>query len=367
MTPQVKGWCPGALRPMESGDGLVVRVRAWGGRLTQNQARGLADLAARFGNGLIDLSARANLQLRGVRDHQAVLEGLTALGLVDGDAGAESRRNLLVTPFWQADDGTQALAEALTQALREDLPLPGKFGFALDSGPTPVLHEASADIRIERAPDGTLLLRPDGSTLGRPVTPGDAIPAAMDLSRWFLASGGAEQGRGRMKTHHAPLPEGFTHAAAAAQAAIPTPGATPLGHLAALAFGQMRAETLAALADLAPLRLTPWRMMLLEGHAGPAALPGVIATPDDPLLRVVACVGAPACPQALAPVRDLARQWAPFVPQGRLLHVSGCAKGCARPAHADITLVAGEEDFARAAAQPFDPAFLMTGPDAPLL
>ena len=23
----IKGWCPGALRPMQSGDGLVVRVR----------------------------------------------------------------------------------------------------------------------------------------------------------------------------------------------------------------------------------------------------------------------------------------------------------------------------------------------------
>ena len=25
--PAVRGWCPGALRPMESGDGLIVRLR----------------------------------------------------------------------------------------------------------------------------------------------------------------------------------------------------------------------------------------------------------------------------------------------------------------------------------------------------
>ncbi len=24
---EIKGWCPGALRPMQSGDGLVVRIR----------------------------------------------------------------------------------------------------------------------------------------------------------------------------------------------------------------------------------------------------------------------------------------------------------------------------------------------------
>ena len=29
----IKGWCPGALRPMQSGDGLVVRVRPFGGRV----------------------------------------------------------------------------------------------------------------------------------------------------------------------------------------------------------------------------------------------------------------------------------------------------------------------------------------------
>ena len=56
----VKGWCPGALRPMLSGDGLVVRVRPRGGRLAAEQVAGIAALSARHGNGLIDLSSRAN-------------------------------------------------------------------------------------------------------------------------------------------------------------------------------------------------------------------------------------------------------------------------------------------------------------------
>ena len=77
-TPQVKGWCPGALRPMLSGDGLVVRVRPHGGRLSRVQAAGIAALAAQHGNGLLDLTSRANLQIRGVEQssHPALIESL---------------------------------------------------------------------------------------------------------------------------------------------------------------------------------------------------------------------------------------------------------------------------------------------------
>lgn len=63
---EVKGWCPGALRPMPSGDGLIVRIRPFCGALSLEQARGLAALARRLGNGHIDLTRRANLQLRGL-------------------------------------------------------------------------------------------------------------------------------------------------------------------------------------------------------------------------------------------------------------------------------------------------------------
>ncbi|MEO1579176.1 MAG: cobalamin biosynthesis protein CobG, partial [Pseudomonadota bacterium] len=72
--PMVKGWCPGAHRPMMSGDGLLVRVRPHDGRVDAQTAHGLADLAERFGNGILDLTSRANLQIRGVReDHHAPL------------------------------------------------------------------------------------------------------------------------------------------------------------------------------------------------------------------------------------------------------------------------------------------------------
>ncbi|TAG28262.1 MAG: precorrin-3B synthase, partial [Rhodobacterales bacterium] len=317
--PEIKGWCPGALRPMQSGDGLVVRIRPPLGRLTPAQGAAIAKAAMTHGNGVIDLSARANLQLRGVSQasHPTLIEDLRAQSLIDPDIETESLRNLIVTPFRDAE--TTTLATTLTAALTLMPRLPGKFGFALDSGPRPVLTQASADIRVERSADGRLILRPDGHPLGKPVT--DLSQDALALAQWFVASGGITNGRGRMAALIARgvIPPGFD-TAPATPLQQPQPGITPDGTLVALAFGQMRAETLADLAQLGhEIRPTPWRMLLLLGATRLPDLPGLVIDPADPILRVTACTGAPGCPQGLGDTRGLARSLAPLLPQGQHL------------------------------------------------
>ncbi len=347
--PKVYGWCPGALRPMMSGDGLVVRIRAPLGRLSQVQAHGVAHLSRRYGNGLLDVSARANLQMRGVQEsgHAGLIDGLRALGLVDEDAAAEARRNVMLAPFWTSGDDAHSIARDLSAALTAatDLALPGKFGFAVDCGPRPVLQDIAADIRIERGADG-LILRADGAVTGCPVTPAKAAAEAIALARWFLATGGAPSGRGRMKAHvgtGVALPEGYNAPQPLAEFA-PRPGAAESGALVALEFGQITADTFDRLADQAPIRLTPWRMLLLEGLNACTPCDGAIFEAADPRLRVVACTGAPGCPQALGSTRDLARALAARLPEGAKLHVSGCTKGCAHPGAAPLTLTATAPD-----------------------
>lgn len=377
--PDVKGWCPGALRPMLSGDGWLVRVRPRAGRLTPDQAAGIAALAGAHGNGTLSLSNRANVQLRGIREDAlpALTEGLRGLGLLDADEAAEARRNILVAPEWTADDGTPAVAAALERALAAgDAPdLPGKFGFAVDIGPAPVLRGAPADIRIERAGD-RLVVRADGCGRGMAVTGRQAAGAALDLARWFVASGGPA-GRGRMAAHleRAALPPAFAAAPAAyAPAPMPEPGPRPAGVLTALEFGQTDAATLAALSALGPLRMTPWRMVLVEGLREAPRIPGLIHDPRDPRLRIVACTGAPGCAQGLQPTRPLARRiarilpaWEPFGPLHRsVIHVSGCAKGCAHPGAADEVIVGRAGGYATgrdttAAEVPDDAPFRQAG------
>ena len=346
--PQIKGYCPGALRPMQSGDGIVVRIRPFNGRLRRAQADGIATMAAAHGNGLIDLSSRGNLQIRGVKEstYAPLIEGLHHMALIDANEAAEARRNVLVTPFWQTGDETETFTAALTDALgAEDAPAtPGKFGFAIDTGRAPVLQSASADIRLERDICGGLVLAADGAATGKRVTSQTAIPDMLALADWFLEKRTTQTRMSHLLKDGLPLPPGFT-VPRQTQNYVPAPGYTPFGTMVGLAFGQLQVKTLASLAKHGGLRMTPWRMVLVESARELPDVDGIITDPDDPLLRVIACSGAPACAQGLADTRAIAQNVAAFLKRDQLLHVSGCAKGCAHPRAASVTVTATKTGF----------------------
>lgn len=350
--PVVKGWCPGAWRPMMSGDGLVVRVRPWLGRIDRAQAVGLADLAARHGSGVIDVTARANLQLRGIAEqgHAPVIAGLQALGLLDATPETEARRNIVLDPVG-GDKGAR-IACALADALRQDAfaTLPGKFGFVIDADARR-LAPISGDIRVERGAEG-LLVRADGRDTGRAVTGAvEAADRALALARWFIASGGVgADGRGRMARHLATRdlpPELAGDARPWPADPAPWPGMSGAGLNVAAAFGQFTADALRVLARALPeggaLRVSPYRMLVLPDHATLPDHPDLITDPANPLLRITACPGAPLCPQASVETRPLARRLAPHLKAP--LHVSGCAKGCAHPGPAALTLTGRDGAF----------------------
>lgn len=351
--PVIKGWCPGALRPMLSGDGWVVRVRPPAGRLTPKQASEMARLALAYGNGVISLSSRANIHLRGVTEHACspLIEGLDTLGLIDENEDAEERRNIVLTPFWSSGDGSVELAAELARSLTaRDAPhLPAKFGFAIDCGPRPVLSHVPADIRLERCADGGLICRASGAAVGARVSAESAVSTMLALADWFVRSGGMTGNRGRMAAHlarGAGLPEIFSEVPAQAAATFsPEPGPVAAGVLVGFDFGQVPVNILAALSGFGALRVTPWRMLLIEGASAAPDLPGLITSPDDPMLRVIACTGAPGCLQAAQPTRALARTLAPHLPDDVVLHVSGCAKGCAHAGAAALTLTAQAAGF----------------------
>ena len=343
--PTVKGWCPGAHRPMMSGDGLVVRIRPRCGVLTQAQALGLCDVAEQYGSGVLDLTSRANVQIRAVAEHNhpAVLAALMDLDLLDADANIETRRNIIVTPIRAGDGRTGRICHALAQAL-PDLPaVPAKFGFVIDEGPARLLADASGDIRIEAAQYGNLILRLDGMDHGMRTDEARLIKHITAIMAWFMAQPNPRRMAGVVAAAEG-IPFECT-VQPAPFAARPLLGSdiqmeTNIATHYGAPFGQVLASDLRSLlirCEGAELRITPWRSFLLLGTNGTEAQ-GLITHSDDPILRVDACPGAPLCPSASVETRALARALAPMAPAGGL-HLSGCAKGCARAQAAQITLV----------------------------
>ena len=144
------------------------------------------------------------------------------------------------------------------------------------------------------------------------------------------------------------LPEGWDGAVPAGRGLPRRAGAGVPGVMLGFAFGQAKAGALARIVEdsgASAVRVTPWRCLLLEGGRA-LEHPDAIRDPGDPLLAADACPGAPLCPAASVETRELARRLASHLAgTGRSLHVSGCAKGCARARPADLTLVGREGTF----------------------
>ncbi|MBM3576941.1 MAG: precorrin-3B synthase [Alphaproteobacteria bacterium] len=387
--PEIKGWCPGAFAPMPSGDGLLIRAKAVGSRMTAAQAREIAKIAEACGNGLIDLSQRAQLQLRGISEATIAeaLRRLDAIGMLAPNADAERVTNVIASPLAglvaSALDANKMAAELAGELQRDATlrALPPKFLFLLDDGGALSLADVEADIRVEAAANGEVAIRiagvPDRATF---VAVNEALDVALRLARAFVELRAQHAyAFKRVRTLVEALgAEALTDAAGLTmrvfkEARAPARwahifGAQRRGAVAyagvGAPFGRWRADEFAAVAEFAQdegtgeLRLTPWRALLIVTPDKEAARRVVsraqdhdlITSPDDQRLAVIACPGAPECPQALAETRAHVMDLAPLAQKivgvdGVGLHLSGCAKGCARQSASPITLLACAEGF----------------------
>jgi len=136
-------------------DSFMLRLRLPGGIVTAYQAQGLADIAERFGGGYLDITTRANLQIReiGARHPLDVLMALDELGLTSRGSGADNIRNLTGSPTAGIDPQELVDTRPLTRALyhhilnhRELYGLPRKFNMAFDGGGRVGVLEDTNDI-----------------------------------------------------------------------------------------------------------------------------------------------------------------------------------------------------------------------------
>lgn len=372
-----RGACPALAAPMPTGDGLLVRLRPAGGALTLSQFASLARSAAAQGNGILEITARGNLQIRGLRAETVgqLAADIEAAGITVPDGPAIETSPLHgIDPEEMSDPA--AMEMALRSTLRDQLASPQlapKLSLIVDGGGTFGLSALSADIRIvaQSPTDWLVAINGDGET-AMPVAigPAEAAISAVGEILSLLATPG--QGRRARDIDPAllrarfPAMDGMQFIPSRA-AAMPLAGSHRLDDGKTILgvrpeFGQMRTSDLIALLDLAKargataIRLAPGRSFFFIGLSDDtvpamqiaAAGHGFSTQPGENTEHIAACAGAGACGSAFYETRTLARRLiaaAPALFDGSLtLHLSGCAKGCAhaRPA---LTLTGSPEGY----------------------
>jgi len=387
---EVKGWCPGALRPMLSGDGLIVRVRPRSATLGLDELAVLADAAGLFGNGHIDLTRRANLQIRGASEATLpqLHEVIARLGLLDDSPDGEAVRNVMINPLAGIDPAevldVRSIGGELARLLASEKSLwalPTKFGFIVDGGGILDLAEQRGDVRLAAIADGPdsavavgLETRVGVEWLGS-SSPGAAAAAAIETGLAFIGVASREkrqrmrdlsdEGLASIRSAIGPrldaLRENPRNADAPLikRAGLIVLGAGRLAVGIAAPFGRVEADQFRMLADamaahgVKEIRLSPWRALYAEvpsEQSGQsilvaAASVGLIVDPGDPLLQIEACPGAPGCHSTSLDTRGDGRRLARLLPRFGFtgtIHVSGCAKGCAKSGTSDLVLVGAE-------------------------
>jgi precorrin-3B synthase len=168
--------CPGLLRIVAARDGGICRIRLPGGVLNAGQAHAIADVAHLHAAGVVDITNRANVQIRGVRagHEHALIECLLAAGLgpdapMSTEAAqsapvphpaADDVRNLMISPTAGRDrdalfDTTALAAQILDrlQTAARFAALSPKFALLLDGGEPLAMLGHPHDVWLAALPD----------------------------------------------------------------------------------------------------------------------------------------------------------------------------------------------------------------------
>ncbi len=175
-------------------DGGLARVRIPGGRITSEQLQVLATAAEELGTGVLELTTRANLQVRGLRPNAEhdLADRLRDVGLLPSEAH-DRVRNIVASPLTGlvADrPDVSAVVTAIDDGLLADpalAALPGRFLFAVDDGSRDV-GGLDADVTLLAVADG-YVLRLGGAKAG---VAKDPVAVALAGARAFLAERAAQ-------------------------------------------------------------------------------------------------------------------------------------------------------------------------------
>jgi precorrin-3B synthase len=356
-----------------------VRIRPLGA-ISLGAFEKLCALAAEHGNGVIEITARGSIQVRGLRTATAprFADEVAMLGIA-----AQDSVPILINPLagLAADDIIDAAAFAveLRRALARQsfaVKLSPKISITIDGGGALNLDAVAADIRLRaRLCQGDALLQVSVGGDAASAVPlgcvdvGDGAAATVRLLDVLAKRGRNARARDVIAaeaiTPFQSVIVGLLRGEAAPSATYRLTEVVGTHRLrdgsyacgVGLAFGHVDASLLQRLIQLAePAGLSgmiaaPGRTLLAVGlapgepsdFAAAAEQLGFITRPDDPRRRVIACAGAPFCASGHMATRAIAPRLAEIAAQLHAgfatIHLSGCAKGCAHPQKTALTIV----------------------------
>lgn len=377
--------CPGLFYPTFAQDGRLIRVRTPGGRLSALQARALVKLLQPLGDPALQVTNRANLQIRGLPAvlPQELLTGLQAVGLAAVNPRVDHLRNIMASPtagidrdlIWDTVPMVRALDHYFSS--HEELsPLSAKFSVGLDGGEG-----------VAIAPHNDILVRPSQSDcvdlilagapgVGIRVERENCIAAIAAISKIYLAASLASVGKRKLRLKQLMAQIGMAELCDRAglkrvevneysQPLTFAPvGVYPQRQIdlfyvgVALPLGRLEGWQLQGLAELVErfgdgtLRLTPWQNIILPNIPGAmvASVEKAIASlnlhcsPQHPYRALIACAGK-TCASSLTDTQADALALASYLESHIILeqpvtiHFSGCEKSCAYHGESDLTLV----------------------------
>jgi precorrin-3B synthase len=370
MTPLRRGVCPTLRAPLLSGDGYLAR---WMPHepLPLDTFGSLCDLSERLGNGVLEVTHRGSIQIRGLRSESELVSEVRRLG-----AGVQEQPPLLTPPLLEESSPGSKRARQVCRdivALLAEWPrtheLNPKVSITLDYDTPLHLDHLRSDIRLFCGPETAhLALGGDASNataigwltfagvlqaLERVLTL--LVERGSDSRARDLVSGATFQTLRTSLAHRlvtGEVPPSRGHPVPVQTYAL-SDGTIARGF--GLAFGFASADQLRSFARtaarLGARAIRPYadRTLVLLGLPPEADRPlvaaaeklGLVTSPDDPRRYVIACAGAPVCASAHLPTRSLAPRIAlaakNLLSPASPIHLSGCPKGCAHAGPAPLT------------------------------
>ncbi|WP_333117202.1 precorrin-3B synthase [Microcoleus sp. S11D4] len=391
--------CPGLFYGSRARDGVLSRMRIPGGILSVQQCRSIANLVDRYSTGCLQITNRANLQIRELHSEipPEVWQDLQELGLASRRVEVDPIRNMMASPTAGIDRqqllDTRPLVKAWDDYLQthpELAELSAKFSIGFDGGELVSIRNLRNDILLVAERNSTnfeIVFRLYfNSNTGIIIEQSQTISVLAALAniyleytknrpridgkkprlRHLLADWGVENYLEKVETK-LPFPLGRSAIELSEKAIEPNANLgihrqqqSDFSYIGiALPLGKLESKQLRNLANLAQnlangtLRLTPWQNLLISDIPNSQVSEvkqqiadlGLHSSATNLDSCLVACAGSSGCASAatdtqshaLTMARDVAQKLT--IDRSINIHFSGCEKSCAQHQPMDITLI----------------------------